>query len=59
MISERNGTPIPRLDIITPAACDPEVTVELEPGVVSGGRRENKKVKLLVYSMAVLQHYVR
>ena len=55
--STRNGTPRPTLEITTPAVRNPGVTVELEPGGVGGGG--NQKVKLLGYSIAVLQHYVR
>ena len=41
--SIRNGTPRPRLEITTPAVRNPGVTVELEPGGVSGGGREIRK----------------
>ena len=33
--SRRNDIPRPRLEITTPAVCNPGVTVELEPGEVS------------------------
>ena len=42
MTSARSGTPRPRLEITTAAVCNPGVTVELEPGGVSGGGREMK-----------------
>ena len=48
--STRNGTS-PRLESTTAAVRNPGVTVELEPGGVSGGGRDiRKKVKLLGYS---------
>ena len=37
----RNDAPTPRLEITTPAVHNPGVTVELEAGGVSGGRKEN------------------
>ena len=37
MTSTRNGKPSPRLEITIPAVRNPGVTVELEPGGVSGG----------------------
>ena len=40
MTTTRNGKPKPRLAITTPAVCNPGVTVELEPGGVSGSRGE-------------------
>ena len=43
MASTRNGTPRPTLESTTPAVYNPGVTVELEPGVVSGGGREMRK----------------
>ena len=47
--SIRNSKPTPRLEITTPAVCNAGVTVELEPGGVCGGGREE--------SQTVLQHY--
>ena len=48
----RNGRPIQKLEITTPAVRNPGVPVELEPGEVSGGGREvRKKVKLLGSSL--------
>ena len=53
MTSTRNDEPRPTLEITTAAVRNPGVTVELEPGEVSGGGREiRRKVKLLI-----LQHY--
>ena len=50
-MSRRIGIPTPRLENTTPAIRTP-VTVELEPGEVSGGGREDrKKVKLLGSSL--------
>ena len=43
MTSTRNGKLTPTLESTTPAACSPGVTVELEPGGVSGGGREIRK----------------
>ena len=37
MTSTRNGKPRPTLESTTPAVRTPGVTVELEPGGVSGG----------------------
>ena len=51
-MSRRIGIPTPRLENTTPAVRNLEVTVELEPGEVSGGGREDrKKVKLLGSSL--------
>ena len=51
MTSTSKGTPRPTLESTTPAVRNPGVTVELEPGGVSGGGREiRNKVKLLGYS---------
>ena len=43
MTSATNGIPRPTLESITPAVSTPGVTVELEPGGVSGGGREIRK----------------
>ena len=45
----KNGKPRPTLEITTPAVYNPGVTVELEPGVRGGGRKNTAtyKVKLL------------
>ena len=51
MTSARNGIPRPTLESTTPAVRSPGVTVELEPGGVSGGGRE---VKLLGSNITVL-----
>lgn len=40
MTSRRIGKPIPKLEITTPAVRNPALTVELEPGEVSGGRKK-------------------
>ena len=49
--STTKSTPRPTLESTTPAIRNPGVTVELEPGGVSGGGREiRNKVKLLGYS---------
>ena len=40
MTSTRDGTPRPKLEITTAAIRNPGVIVELEPGGVSGGGRE-------------------
>ena len=37
MTSTRSDKPRPRLEITTPAVCNPGVTVELAPGGVSDG----------------------
>ena len=51
-MSARIGIPTPRPENTTPAVRNPGVTVELEPGEVSGGGREDrKKVKLLGSSL--------
>ena len=51
-LSRRIGVPTTTLKITTPAVRNLEVTVELEPGEVSGGGREDrKKVKLLGSSL--------
>ena len=51
-MSARIGIPTPRLENTTPAICNPGVTVELEPGEVSGdGREDRKKVKPLGSSL--------
>ena len=52
MSSRRIGIPTPTLEITNAAVCNPGITVELEPGEVSGGGREDrKKVKLLGSSL--------
>ena len=43
MASTTNATQRPRLEITTPAVRNPGVTVELEPGGVSGSGREIRK----------------
>ena len=43
MTTTRNGKPRPRLAITTPAGRTPGVTVELAPGGVSGGGREESQ----------------
>ena len=51
-MSRRIGIPTPTPENTTPAVRNPGVTVELEPGEVSGGGREvRKKVKLLGSSL--------
>ena len=51
MTTTSEGAPRPTLESTTPAVRNPGVTVELEPGGVSGGGREiRNKVKLLGYS---------
>ena len=47
MMSTRNDIPRPTLEITTAAVCNPGVTVELEPGEVSGGGREIRKSNYL------------
>ena len=54
MTSTRSGKPRPTTESTTPAIFNPGVTVELEPGGVSGGvsgggREIRKEVKLLGY----------
>ena len=45
--STRNSKPRPRLEITTAAVRNPGVTVELEPGGVSGsGREESQTARL-------------
>ena len=41
-MSARIGIPTPRPENTTPAVRNPGVTVELEPGEVSGGREDRK-----------------
>ena len=36
----KTGTPMPRLEITTPAVFNPGATVKLEPGGMSGGGRQ-------------------
>ena len=43
MTSTRNRKLTPTLESTTPAVRNPGVTVELEPGGVSGGEREIRK----------------
>ena len=51
-MSRRICIPTPTPENTTPAICNPGVTVESEPGEVSGGGREDrKKVKLLGSSL--------
>ena len=47
MTITRNGMPIPTLEITTAAIRNPGVTVELEPGGVSGGGREESQTARL------------
>ena len=49
----RNGTPRPTPEITNPAVFSPGVTVELEPDV-SGGRKQNTKVKLPCFSYSCI-----
>ena len=42
-MSRRIGIPTPTPENTTPAVRNPGVTVELEPGEVSGGGREDRK----------------